>query len=190
MEAGDKKRVPKPKPPEDSNKAASSSENWRERAKFFEVEPKENLSEVTDDERPIQKKSDPSRRARIVVEDDSDDEEVAPVPYKKLIKVNSESPSREKPHKEPIPRVGEKAYKLVSKFDDKKIVKNLVNKTERSIIEGVTIGELVAMSPEYAKELRKTVSRTRQPLVPQAMMGSIGQADAFPFMSEDSEEAE
>jgi hypothetical protein len=189
MEAGDKKRVPKPKPPEDSNKAASSSENWRERAESVEVEPKETLSEVTDDERPIQKKSDPSRRARIVVEDDSDDEEVAPVPYKKLIKVNSESPSREKPHKEPIPRVGEKAYKLVSKFDDKKIVKNLVNKTERSIIEGVTIGELVAMSPEYAKELRKTVSRTRQPLTPQAMMGSIGQ-DAFPFMDEDSEETE
>lgn len=183
-EAGEKNRVPKPTPPEDSTKAASSSKNWRGRAK----EAKETVSESSDEERPIQKKSEPSKRVRIEVESDSEDEE-PPVPYKKLVKAQSESPARETVKKEPIPRVGEKAYKLVSKFDDKKIVKNLVNKTEKSVIDGVTVGELVAMSPEYAKELRKTVSRTRQPVTPQAMLGSIGQ-DAFPFMDADSEETD
>jgi hypothetical protein len=182
------KQVPKPMPPENNSKATSSSENVKRRAKSVEKE-READSDVSDDERPIQKKSDPAKQVRIVVDDDSEDDEgaVTPVPYKKLVKAQSESPKREKPRKEPIPRTGEKAYKLVSKFDDKKIVKNLVNKTEGSLIDGVTVGDLVAMSPEYAKELRKTLSRTRQPVVPQAMLGSIGQ-DAFPFMDADPEE--
>lgn len=187
MEAGEKRKVPKSTPPEDPTKAAGSSENWRERAKLVEKPSKGTVSEETNNERPIQRESDPSRRARIVVESDSEDEEVAPVPYKKLVKANSESPSREKPRTQPIPRVGERAYKLVSKFDDKKIVNNLVNKTERSIIEGVTVGELVAMSPDYAKELRRIVTRTRQPVMSQAMMGAIGQ-DALPFADESFEE--
>lgn len=160
----------------------------RERAKEVEKD-REPDSEVSDDERPVQKRSSPEKRVRIEVDDSDDEDEVetTPVPYKKLVKARSESPKREKPNKESIPRAGEKAYKLVSKFDDKKIVKNLVNKTEKSIIDGVTVGELVAMSPEYAKELRKTVTRTRQPVAPQAMLGSIGQ-DAFPFMANDAEE--
>jgi len=188
MEAGEKKQVPKPTPPEDPKKAAGSNGSWRERAKSAEVS-RETVPGQANNNRPIQKGSDPSKKARIVVESDSEDEEEIPVPYKKLEKVNSESPSREKPRTQPIPRVGERAYKLVSKFDDKKIVNNLVNKTERSVIEGVTVGELVAMSPEYAKELRKIVSRTRKPVVSQAMMGAIGQ-DALPFNDDDSEEAD
>lgn len=151
MEAGGKKQVPKPTPPEDPKTAAGSSENWRERAKSVEVPSKETVPERANSDRPIQKESDPSKRARIVVESDSEDEEETPVPYKKLVKANSESPSREKSREksrtQPIPRVGERAYKLVSKFDDKKIVNNLVNKTEKSVLEGVTVGELVAMSP-------------------------------------------
>jgi hypothetical protein len=193
MEAGGKKQVPKPTPPEDPKTAAGSSENWRERAKSVEIPSKETVPERANNDRPIQKESDPSKRARMVVESDSEDEEETPVPYKKLVKANSESPSREKskekPRTQPIPRVGERAYKLVSKFDDKKIVNNLVNKTEKSVLEGVTVGELVAMSPEYAKELRKIVSRTRKPVVSQAMMGAIGQ-DALPFNDEDSEETD
>ena len=189
MEAGEKKKVPKPTPPEDPSKAAGSSVNWRERAKSVELPSKEAVPEEANNDRPIQKKSDPSKRARIVVESDSENEEETPVPYKKLVKVNSESPSREKPSTQPIPRVGERAYKLVTKFDDRKIVNNLVNKTEKSIIEGVTVGELVAMSPEYAKELRKIVSRTRKPMVSQAMMGSIGQ-ETLPIMDEDPEETD
>src|ERR1700761_4700424 len=186
MEAGEKKQVPKPTSPEDPKKAAGSNGSWRERAKSAEVS-RETVPEQANNNRSIQKGPDPSKKARIVVESDSEDEEEIPVPYKKLEKVNSESPSREKPRTQPIPRVGERAYKLVSKFDDKKIVNNLVNKTERSVIEGVTVGELVAMSPEYGKELRKIVSRTRKPVVSQAMMGAIGQ-DALPFNDEDSED--
>jgi hypothetical protein len=184
MEAGEKKKVPKPSPPEDPTKAAESSGNWRERAKSVESPSKGAVPEEANKDRPIQKESGPSRRARIAVESDSENEEETSVPYKKLTKVNSESPSREKPRTQPIPRVGERAYKLVSKFDDKKIVDHLVNKTERSVLEGVTVGELVAMSPEYAKELRKIVSRTRKPVMSQAMMGSIGQ-DAQPIMEEE-----
>src|SRR6201996_7420352 len=152
MEAGEKKQVPKPTSPEDPKKAAGSNGSWRERAKTAEVS-RETVPEQANNNRPIQRGLDPSKKARIVVESDSEDEEEIPVPYKKLEKVNSESPLREKPRTQPIPRVGEKAYKLVSKFDNKKIVNNLVNKTEKSVIEGVAVGELVAMSPEYAKEL-------------------------------------
>lgn len=187
MEAVDKKINPKAAtPPENLKKAASSNENWR-RART-EVEPKTTTSsDPRDESRTDQKKSDASKRVRIVVEDDSD-EEVNSVPYEKLIRKHSESPSREKLKKEPIPIVGDKAYKLVSKFDDKSIIQNLVNKTERSIIDGVTIGELIAMSPEYARELRKTVSKTRQPIKPVAMAGIIGQEAAeLPFMEDDEE---
>lgn len=187
MEAGEKKRVPRPTPPEEPSKAAVANENWRERAKVVEVVSKEPIPDRASEARPVQRESAPLKKTRIVVESDSEDEEVVPTPYKKLVKANSESPAREKPRTQPIPRVGERAYKLVSKFDDKKIVNNLVNKTERSIIEGVTVGELVAMSPDYAKELRRIVTRTRQPVMSQAMMGSIGQ-EALPFSDEDFDE--
>lgn len=186
-EAGEKRRVPKPTPPEEVPKATSVKGILKNKEKEVEKDLRAVVSDVSDDERPIQKQTDPLRSARIIVEDDSDEEEPT-VPFKKLNKVRSESPSREKVEKVLIPRPGERAYKLVSKFDDKKIVKNLVNKTEKSVIEGVTVGELVAMSPEYAKELRKTVSRTRQPVAPQVMLGSIGQSDELPFMDNDSED--
>jgi hypothetical protein len=50
----------------------------------------------------------------------------------------------------------EKAYKLVSKFDDGNIVQNLVNQTRNMVLDGVTVGMMTAMNGEYAKALRGT----------------------------------
>ena len=177
------------RPPESNSKAASSSSsssgNWRERANNSPKERESgrlsNNEERSSEEKEVRSSA---KQTRIVVED-SDSEEELPVSYKKIAKSQSESPSREKTKNPAIQGTSERAYKLVSKFDDKKIIKNLVDKTEKSVIEGVTVGELVSMSPEYAKELRKTVSRTRQPLKPVAMLGMIGQEGAeLPFMSD------
>ena len=188
-EAEEPKKGPRAaRPPENLKTAASSSasnrENWRERAinspKGQKAEPPPG-TEVKSSEKGAVK---PSRQARIVVEDDSDSEEEKVV-LPRIVEAESESPSREKPKKSAMKSVEDRAYTLVSKFDDPKIIKSLVDKTEQSVLDGVTVGDLVAMSPEYAKELRKTVSRTRQPLKPAALLGMIGQGEAeLPFMDD------
>lgn len=97
----------------------------------------------------------------------------------------SESPKREKAKKGAGKPMEERAYKLVTKFDDLETIKRLVARTEGTVIENITVGDLMSMSPMYAKGLRASTGRTRQPLKPIHSKGVLHQESAFPYMEDD-----
>ncbi len=167
--------------------AADRDENWRKKSKRASVEAvasgDEEDSEIEEVEVEIPKEN---RRARFQGEDS--DLEEPPVEYEKRKPPSSESPKREVPKKDLLPRTGERAYKLVTKFDDEKTVKKLVDRTEKTMVNDITVGDLVSMSPGYARELRKSMGRIRQPIKPVLLNGVLDQESAFPFMEDENVE--
>ncbi|KAJ7306638.1 hypothetical protein DFH08DRAFT_824598 [Mycena albidolilacea] len=118
----------------------------------------------------------PAKRAeRRIVLDDSDEEEEPPMGFEKLRRATELSGEPAK----------EKAYKLVSKFDDGNIMQNLVNQTRNMVLDGVTVGMMTAMNGEYAKALREMTLKVRTPVKPVVMAGFAAEVPGLPFMEED-----
>jgi hypothetical protein len=173
------------KPPEDRVSAADTELDWRRKGKKVEFLQPDELEEEEDVPRA------PAKRAeRRIVLDDSDEEDEPPMGFEKLRRSTELSGARVNPaplrsalrFKEPAK---EKAYKLVSKFDDGNIVQNLVNQTRNMVLDGVTVGMMTAMNGEYAKALRETTLKVRKPVKPVMMAGFAAEAPGLPFMEED-----
>lgn len=112
----------------------------------------------------------PAKRAerRIVLDDDSD-EESPPVRFKDVVDIDKRSGAAGVLRNKQNMPAKEKAYKLVSKFDDPNIVQNLVDQTKGKVLEGITVEMLAAMNGEYAKRLRDITFKTRRPIKPVMM---------------------
>lgn len=128
----------------------------------------------------------PKMKRRARYREEESEPEDPPMAYEKRNPPASESPKREAAKRELLPRPGERAYRLVSKFDDAKTVREVVGRTENTKVPDITLGELIAMSPNYAKELRKSMGRIREPLKPLREEGVLSQESAFPFMEDDN----
>ncbi len=172
------------KPPENRISAADRDTDWRKKNRRASVEAvatdNSGGEEEVEVEVEIPKKD---RRARFRGEDS--DVEDPPMRYEQRKEPYSESPKREKPKKDLLPRTGERAYKLVTKFDDENTIRKLVDRTEKTMVNDISVGDLVSMSPGYAKELRKSMGRIRQPIKPILLNGILDQESAFPFMEDD-----
>jgi len=123
------------------------------------------------------------------LDDDYSDEEPTPIPFIKLKDIDgvSKTESRKWSKKEKK-RVEEdkqeKAYRLVSRFDDPKIVEHMIEKVSNTELEGVTIGKMIALSPEFAKNMRNTLTKTRAP-IKQSLTSEIAVSySAFPYMED------
>jgi hypothetical protein len=144
------------------------------------------MPDELEDEEEIPKP--PTKRAerRIVLDDD----------YEELESPGIQSARPEKPKnvmgsKENIPSAlkapnRERAYKLVPKFDDANIVRDLVGQTKGMRLEGITVEMMSAMNGEYAKGLRDITFKVRKPLKPKFTADAMLQGDAFPFMEEET----
>ncbi|KAF7348909.1 hypothetical protein MVEN_01411200 [Mycena venus] len=172
------------KPPEDRTSAAETERNWRKRGneeKHVEfVEPEELDKEN-------ERIKAPNRRAerQIVLDDDFEEVEPAPIPFVPLEKPQTEvSNGRNLKSAMKVPSK-EKAFKLVPKLDDPNIVQSLVDQTKTKTLDGITVEMLAAMNGDYAKKLRDITYKTRVPLKPVLMSGILSQQSEFPFMEDD-----
>jgi hypothetical protein len=141
--------------------------------------------EDEDDEEPVIRVPKHRTGRQIVLDDDSEEEGIPPIPFVPLTRQGDENGRRWKNPPAPKPPSKEKAYKLVSKLDDPNIVQGLVDQTKSKILEGITVEMLVAMNPEYAKKLRDITFKTRVPVHKNFMFGTLGFEPEFPYMEED-----
>lgn len=156
---------------------ADESENWREkRVENEEVEEKD-----TQDRQPRKSAIKP-----MTLDDDFSDDETPRVPYKKLVNdaIKNSRPKLTESKQDPIPVPREKAYRLIAPVQRPNIVEETSQKIIDSKIE-MTVGDVWALSDRLAREIRKSITKTRRPIKPILTGGVFAQQGAFPFMEED-----
>jgi hypothetical protein len=185
-EAGEgRKPKPKVKPPEGPEETDLEKDSSPDVVDEKEPE-KEKQGEAVKRNHRDQGKTD----VRFVkkLDDDYSDEEPTPIPFVKLRDIDGNSKKGErkwlKKRKDPDKEQHEKAYRLVSRFDDPKIVEHMIEKVSKTELEGVTIGKMVSMSPDFAKGMRKALAKKRKPVRQNLMVGATSDSSAFPYMED------
>lgn len=172
--------------------AASASNNWRRKDKTKAVS--EEVVEVEKDPevRSEQEQGKPqvkSVRFDRELDDDYSEEEPSPIPFTKLKDIDGTSKSEtrkwvKKRQERKEEDRQEKAYRLISRFDDPRIVDDMIDQVAATELEGVTIGKMIALSSDFARKMRNTLTKTRVP-VNQSLVSEIAvPPSAFPFMED------
>jgi hypothetical protein len=166
---------------------ADTSSNWRRKEKEQEQGKDKEVEEVSperDDQRESQEKS---IRFRKQLDDDYSDEEPSSIPFIKLKDIDGTSKTESRrwtKKKRAMEDREERAYRLVSRFDDPKIVEHMIEKVSNTELEGVTIGKMIALSPEFARSMRSILTKTRAPIKQSLVSDVEGTSSAFPFMED------
>lgn len=78
----------------------------------------------------------------------------------------------------------EKAWKVVSKYDDKGILSKIIQRAENTALDQITLGDLAAMSPEFAREMRKIMTRKRVPVKNSNLGKALQEGGQYAFMED------
>jgi hypothetical protein len=185
-------------PPEEHQvtETADTSSNWRKRDKGKEKEVNSELEVVSlknDGPEEVESEEGKDREKSVrfdkQLDDYSSEEESSPMPFIKLKDIDgtSKTESRKwtkKKRERAEEDRQERAYRLVSRFDDPKIVEHMMEKVSNTELEGVTIGKMIALSPEFAKSMRGILTKTRAP-IKQSLVSEISiPPSAFPYMED------
>ena len=124
-----------------------------------------------------------------LLDDGFTDDESGEIPFVKLKDIDgtSKTESRrwtKKERKRSDEDKQEKAYRLVSRFDDPKIVEHMIEKVANTELEGITIGRMGALSPEFARGMRNSLTKTRAPVKQSLVSEVVAPPSTFPYMED------
>ena len=185
---------------------ADTSSNWRRKEKQTEqneppgqsdksgstkeVEPDGEGSKADQEKPSVRFAKDVDIRQAKDLDDDFSDEEPVPIPFVKVKDIDGLSGKRSRRDAKGKKRVEdkenqqEKAYRLVSRFDDPKIVDHMIDKVSNTELEGITIGKMVSLSPEFAKGMRNVLTKTRKPVKQSMATQVVNSPSPFPYLED------